>query len=95
MAGAYFHPYVVKISFEQRDFHPFLKQWGEGEIPKVNGVKIKVPDVLSDEFCDVCGKQMVVKKGKFGHFLACGKPAEIQNNALVQEAYLGVKKEDK
>ena len=38
---------------------------------KLDGVKIKVPDVLSDEFCDVCGKQMVVKKGKFGHFLAC------------------------
>jgi DNA topoisomerase-1 len=34
-------------------------------------VKLKVPDVLSDEFCDVCGKQMVVKKGRFGHFLAC------------------------
>lgn len=38
---------------------------------KMDGVKIKVPDVLSDEYCDVCGKQMVVKKGKFGHFLAC------------------------
>ena len=37
----------------------------------LDGIKIKVPDVLSDEFCDVCGKQMVVKKGKFGHFLAC------------------------
>ena len=37
----------------------------------LDGVKIKVPDVLSDEYCDVCGKQMVVKKGKFGYFLAC------------------------
>ena len=34
-------------------------------------MKIKVPDVLSDEYCDVCGRQMVVKKGKFGYFLAC------------------------
>ena len=25
----------------------------------------------------------------FGQFLACGTPAEIQNNKLVQEAYLG------
>lgn len=38
---------------------------------KMDGVKIKVPDVLSDEYCEVCGRQMVVKKGKFGHFLAC------------------------
>ena len=37
----------------------------------LDGVRIKVPDVLSDEYCDVCGRQMVVKKGKFGHFLAC------------------------
>jgi len=37
----------------------------------LEGVKLKVPDVLSDEFCEVCGRQMVVKKGKFGHFLGC------------------------
>ena len=37
----------------------------------MDGVRIKVPDVLSDEYCDVCGRQMVVKKGRFGHFLAC------------------------
>ncbi len=37
----------------------------------LDGVRLKVPDVLSDEYCDVCGRQMVVKKGKFGHFLAC------------------------
>ena len=37
----------------------------------LDGVKLKVPDVLSDEFCEVCGKQMVVKKGKFGYFLGC------------------------
>ena len=41
----------------------------------MDGVKIKVPDVLSDEHCDVCGRQMVVKKGRFGYFLACpGSP---------------------
>ena len=38
---------------------------------ELDGVKIKVPDVLSDEYCEVCGRQMVVKKGKFGYFLAC------------------------
>ena len=37
----------------------------------LDGVRLKVPDVLSDDYCDVCGRQMVVKKGKFGHFLAC------------------------
>ena len=37
----------------------------------LEGVRIKVPEVLSDEYCEVCGKQMVVRKGKFGYFLAC------------------------
>ena len=37
----------------------------------MDGVRIKVPDELSDEFCEVCGRQMVKKKGKFGYFLAC------------------------
>ena len=37
----------------------------------LDGTRIKVPDELSDEICDVCGKQMVVKSGRFGRFLAC------------------------
>ena len=38
---------------------------------KLEGKHIKVPDELSDEVCDVCGRQMVVKSGRFGRFLAC------------------------
>ena len=38
---------------------------------ELDGVRLKVPDVLSDEVCEVCGRQMVVKKGRFGYFLAC------------------------
>jgi len=54
-----------------RDFYDdFSREMSDAETA-LEGVKLKVPDVLSDEFCDVCGKQMVVKKGKFGHFLAC------------------------
>ena len=37
----------------------------------LDGVRLKVPDVLSDEYCEVCGRQLVIKKGKFGQFLAC------------------------
>ena len=53
------------------DFYgDFSKEMNEAE-KAMDGVKIKVPDVLSDEYCDVCGRQMVVKKGRFGYFLAC------------------------
>jgi len=37
----------------------------------LEGERIKVPDEVSDELCDLCGKQMVVKSGRFGRFLAC------------------------
>ena len=37
----------------------------------LDGQRIKVPDEESDEVCDVCGRKMVVKNGRFGRFLAC------------------------
>jgi len=37
----------------------------------LEGERIKVPDELSDEMCDLCGRQMVIKSGRFGRFLAC------------------------
>lgn len=37
----------------------------------MEGQKIKVPEQLSDEMCELCGKPMVIKTGKFGKFLAC------------------------
>ena len=37
----------------------------------LEGERIKVPDEVSDEICDLCGRQMVVKSGRFGRFLAC------------------------
>ena len=48
----------------------FSKELHEAE-EALDGVRLKVPDVLSDEYCEVCGRQMVVKKGRFGYFLAC------------------------
>ena len=37
----------------------------------LDGVYINIPDEVSEELCDVCGRQMVVKNGRFGRFLAC------------------------
>jgi len=37
----------------------------------LEGERIKVPDEVSDEICDLCGKNMVIKSGRFGKFLAC------------------------
>lgn len=48
-------------------FHSKLRQ-AETEL---DGTRIKVPDEVSDEICDLCGKNLVVKSGRFGRFLAC------------------------
>ncbi|MEG1682252.1 MAG: type I DNA topoisomerase [Oscillospiraceae bacterium] len=37
----------------------------------LDGIRIKVPDEVSEEICDLCGKNMVIKSGRFGRFLAC------------------------
>ena len=37
----------------------------------MEGIYLKVPDEVSEEKCDVCGRNMVVKTGRFGRFLAC------------------------
>ena len=37
----------------------------------MDGQRVKIPDIVSDEVCEVCGKPMLVKKGRFGQFLGC------------------------
>ena len=32
---------------------------------------VKPPEEVTDEVCDLCGKPMVIKHGRFGRFLAC------------------------
>ena len=51
-----------------RDFYgPFSEEVKNAESME----RIKVPDEVSEEKCDVCGRNMVVKSGRFGRFLAC------------------------
>lgn len=33
--------------------------------------RLKVPDEVSDEKCEICGRNLVVKTSRFGKFLAC------------------------
>ena len=48
-------------------FHTNLEQVEKD----MEGVYLKVPDEVSEEKCDICGRNMVVKSGRFGRFLAC------------------------
>ena len=37
----------------------------------LDGVRLKVPDEVTDEKCELCGRNLVVKTSRFGKFLAC------------------------
>ena len=37
----------------------------------LEGVRLKVPEEETDEVCEICGRNMVIKMGRFGKFLAC------------------------
>ena len=53
-----------------REFYgPFKAELEQAE-KDLDGVRLKIPAEESDEVCDVCGKNMVVKSGRFGRFLA-------------------------
>ncbi len=54
-----------------REFYgPFKAELEQAE-KDLDGVRLKIPAEESDEICDVCGKNMVIKSGRFGRFLAC------------------------
>lgn len=60
-----------------RDFYgPFEKELAIAE-EKIGPVKIE--DEVSDEICEKCGRNMVIKMGRFGKFLACPGFPECSN----------------
>ncbi len=67
----------VKWKTVVQNFYPDLEeavQKAEKELQEV-----EIADELSDEFCDVCGRQMVIKYGPHGRFLACPGFPECRN----------------
>ena len=52
----------------------------------MEGTRMKVPDEETDVVCELCGRKMVIKHGRFGKFLACPGFPECRNTKkLVQE----------
>jgi DNA topoisomerase-1 len=57
----------------------------EGEIGR-----IKVPDEVTEEVCELCGRNLVIKIGRYGKFLACPGFPECRNTRPLLEP-IGVK----
>ncbi len=51
--------------------------------------KVKVPEIESDEVCEICGRRMVVKTGRYGKFLACPGYPECKNTKRIVETAPG------
>lgn len=60
-----------------RNFYPDLDEAVKAAEKELEEVEIK--DELSEEFCDACGRQMVIKYGPHGKFLACPGFPECKN----------------
>ena len=53
------------------DFYQVFHQEMVDAEAALEGTRLKVPDEVTDEICEVCGRNLVVKVGRFGKFLAC------------------------
>lgn len=64
-----------------RDFYGPFKE--ELNIADKAIERVEIPDRPSDEVCEVCGKPMVIKSGRFGDFLACSGYPECKNTKAI------------
>lgn len=64
-----------------RDFYRPLKE--ELELADKAIEKVQLEDRVSDELCELCGKPMVFKSGRFGEFLACSGYPECKNTKAI------------
>ena len=61
------------------DFYAgFHRELEEAE-KALEGTRLKVPEEETDEICELCGRKMVIKMGRFGKFLACPGFPECKN----------------
>lgn len=49
----------------------------------MDGTRIKIPDEETEEICELCGRKMVIKTGKYGKFLACPGFPECTNTKRI------------
>ncbi|MDD7651015.1 MAG: DNA topoisomerase [Firmicutes bacterium] len=68
-----------------RDFYTDFHQEMENAEEALKDTHLKVPDEETDEVCELCGRKMVIKMGRFGRFLACPGFPECKNTKPIVE----------
>ena len=69
-------------------YQGFSKELSDAEAA-LEGTRLKVPEEETDEICEVCGRNMVIKVGRFGKFLACPGWPECKNTKPIVERMPG------
>ena len=69
-------------------YQGFQKELVEAE-EALQGTRLKVPEEETEEICEVCGRKMVIKDGRFGKFLACPGYPECKNTKPIVEKMPG------
>ena len=67
------------------DFYGNFKKELEDAEEALKDTRLKVPDEVTEEICEVCGRNMVIKNGRFGRFLACPGFPECTNTKAIVE----------
>ena len=67
-----------------RFYETFAADLAQAEID-LKDERLKVPEEVTDVICELCGKNMVVKSGRFGKFLACPGYPECKNTKPIVE----------
>lgn len=71
-----------------RDFYAGFKK--ELDVAEEEMQKVKIEDEPTGELCEICGKPMVKKQGRFGEFIACSGYPECKNTKPIVQT-VGVK----
>ncbi len=66
-----------------KDFYEILVKDLTQAQESMQGQKVTVPDEVSDEICELCGKPMLIKSGRFGKFLACSGFPDCKNTKRI------------
>ena len=61
------------------DFYQGFSKSLEQAEKNMEGKRIKIEDIPTDEICEKCGRPMVIKSGRYGKFVACSGFPECRN----------------
>ncbi len=70
------------VSVMEGFYSDFSKTLENAEL-ELDGKRIKVPDETTNEICELCGKPMVIKLGKYGKFMACSGFPDCKNTKAI------------